>query len=92
MKGSIWAAAATCCMAIASLSLSVAWNHIELQGYEYKGILPHPDEEELGKCFLYLSPDEKTEVLLLEYGAGGWEIFYMPTDPEDVARVEPVFG
>ena len=72
--------------------LSVAWNHIELQGYEYKGILPHPDEEELGMCYLYLSPDEKTEVLLLEYGAGGWEIFYMPTDPEDVARVEPVFG
>ena len=75
-----------------TVPLEVAVQHVSLQGYGFKGVLPHPDEEKLGMLYLFLSPDEKTEVLILEHGAGGWEIFYMPTEPEDVANVIPAFG
>ena len=75
-----------------TVPLEVAVRHVALQGYEFKGVLPHPQEKELGMCYLFLSADEKTEVQILERGAGGWEIIYMPTNPEDVAGVIPAFG
>ena len=75
-----------------TVPLEVAWRHVALQGYGFEGVLPHPDEQTLGKCYVFLSVDEKTEVQILERGAGGWEIIYMPTEPEDLANIIPAFG
>ena len=50
------------------------------------------EKQTLGKCYVFLSVDEKTEVQIIERGAGGWEIIYMPTEPEDLAHIIPGFG
>lgn len=65
-----------------------AYYHIMKQGFTLKGILRYPEEP--GRNYLYyLSPDGKTQALLLEYETGNWQIFYMPTDPKDLARIIP---
>ena len=75
-----------------TVPVEVAAEHIFLQGYGFRGVLPHPQEKEVGLCYVYLSADEKTEVQIIERGAGGWEIIYMPTEPEDLAHIIPGFG
>ena len=75
-----------------TVPLEVAVTHVALQGYEFKGLLPHPGEQQLGKCYVFLSVDEKTEVQILERGAGGWQIIYMPTEPEDLPNIIPAVG
>ena len=75
-----------------TVPVEVAAEHIFLQGYGFRGVLYHPQEKEVGLCYVYLSADEKTEVQIIERGAGGWEIIYMPTEPDDLAHIIPGFG
>lgn len=66
----------------------LAYYHIMKQGFTLKGILRYPEEP--GRDYLYyLSPDSKTQVLLLEYETGNWQIFYMPTNPDELSRIIP---
>jgi hypothetical protein len=69
----------------------VPFVHLVRQGYEFKGVISYPDRpEEI--CPVFLSPDGKIEVLICDYYDGCWEIFYQPTDPEDLPRIIPAVG
>ena len=60
---------------------------LQLQGYTYLGKLHYPDTEKYDD--LFLSADEKTEVMVYANTYGGWIIEYYPLIPEDLNHIVP---
>ena len=75
-----------------TVPVGVPLQHVTKQGFELKGAIQFPDHQK--PTLLLLSPDEKTEVLLIPDGYGGscWEIIYKPTDPDEVSQTIPIMG
>ena len=75
-----------------TVPVGVPLQHVTKQGFELKGAIQFPDHQK--PTILLLSPDEKTEVLLVPDGYGGscWEIIYKPTDPDEVSQTIPIMG
>lgn len=71
--------------------IGVAMQHVSKQGFELKGALQSTDTPDT-YWYVFLSPDGKTEVMILPNGAIGWEITYKPTDPDELANVIPIMG
>lgn len=75
-----------------SVPVDVAFTHVAKQGYEFKGLLIYPEEPDT-KFYVFLSPDEKTEVTINTFDDGrSWQILYQKTDPEDLPLIIPAVG
>ncbi len=70
---------------------SVAFTSLIKQGYEYKGGIIFPDQPDVVYA-IFFSADGQTEVMVNEYEAGGWQIFYQLTDPDDLPLIIPAVG
>lgn len=69
-----------------SVPLEVAHNSLLKQGYVYNGKIVFPGYDPRD---IFFSADGKTEVQLIPYGDGRWELFYQPTDPDDFQYIIP---
>lgn len=72
-----------------TVPVSVANASLILQGYEYAGKIIYPDQPE-NIYDIFFSADGNIEVTTNTYEEGGWQIFYQPTDPEDLPLIIPV--
>ena len=71
----------------ANLPIDVFTKSLQLQGYTYLGKLHYPDTEAYYDIFL--SADEKTEVLLYANIDGGWVIDYFALVPDHLNHIVP---
>lgn len=69
----------------------VAFAHVVKQGYEPMGAIAWPDDPETYYP-IFLSADGQTEVTIETLQQGGWQIYYQPTDPNDLPLIVPAFG
>ena len=72
-----------------TVPVNVANASLILQGYEYAGKIIYPDQPE-NIYDIFFSADGNIEVTTNTYEEGGWQIFYQPTDPEDLPLIIPV--
>lgn len=82
---------AICICTDPNIPREVPFTSLVRQGYEFKGVISYPDRpEEI--CPVFLSSDGKLEVLICDFYDGCWEIFYQPTDPDDLPNIIPAVG
>ncbi|MCR5779298.1 MAG: hypothetical protein K6G70_01960 [Bacteroidaceae bacterium] len=55
------------------------------------GAIAWPDDPETYYP-IFLSADGQTEVTIEPFQQGGWQIYYQPTDPDDLPLIVPAFG
>ena len=60
---------------------------VQLQGYTYLGKLHYPDTEDYHDMFL--SADEKTELLVYAISDGSWLLEYLAVIPGDLDHIVP---
>ena len=74
-----------------NVPLEVPFTNLIKQGYEYRGGIIYPDQPNVHYS-IFFSPDGNTEVTLNKYDDGGWQIFFQPTDPDDLPLIIPAVG
>lgn len=70
-----------------TLPIDLFTKSVQLQGYTYLGKLHYPDTEYYYDMFL--SADEKTELLVYANSSGGWMLLYFAVSPEDLDNIVP---
>lgn len=74
-----------------NVPLEVPFTSLIKQGYDYRGGIIYPDQPNVHYS-IFFSPDGNTEVTLNKYDDGGWQIFFQPTDPDDLPLIIPAVG
>lgn len=77
---------AICVCIDSTVPVSLANASLVLQGYEYAGQIIYPDQPDV-IYDIFFSADGSVEVQVNTYDDGGWQIFYQPTDPNDLAKL-----
>jgi hypothetical protein len=70
------------------VDLKPIMTELERHGFENKGVAKF-DDNNADICYLFLSEDEETEILLSswEKNGGSWSISFLPTNPSDLNHI-----